>query len=43
VPYVAAYSTTAGVEAIQRHAALIDRLAKRIEDSARQPVAAEAA
>lgn len=34
VPYVADYSTTAGIETIQRFAALIDRLAKRIEDAA---------
>lgn len=34
VPYLADYSSTAGIETIQAHALLIDRLAKRIEDGA---------
>lgn len=33
VPYVASYAGVAGVDAIRDHAALIDRLAKRIEDA----------
>lgn len=34
VPYVATYTADAGVETIRQQAALIDRLAKRIEDAA---------